>query len=347
MNTSIELSDWHKMVGGEAKDENRLELKRTSGLDVSGPKEGKVDPENTPHVGGNTWKGGTGGRDTAGLGGKGGPYRLDAGHDVHQIPDWEKQQVPPEIQEKAKEMGRKAFEKRLKEIKMSKHDANTYKTISDPVQKQVASIRRILDSLEENKKGERIWLKNQTDGEWDDAKLVERVVGERNVFKRRVEEDSLHGEGDKEALPRRLKLVVDVSGSMYRFNGLDGRLKRSAEAVCMVMEGLEGHSKKVKYDIVGHSGDSPCHSLSRLNHEPKNDKERLKVLEHMYAYSQFCQSGDHTVEAIEHAVKSLKMETDGDNDSEKYVLVLSDANLERYGIRSSTLSRALLTAKSL
>merc|ERR1711937_250826 len=122
-----------------------------------------------------TWKGGTGGRDTAGLGGKGGPYRLDAGHDVHQIPDWEKEQVPEEIREKARQMGQKAFEKRLKEIKMSKHDANTYKSISDPVQKQVQSIRRILDSLEEKKKGERIWLKNQADGEWDDAKLVERV----------------------------------------------------------------------------------------------------------------------------------------------------------------------------
>jgi hypothetical protein len=32
---------------------------------------GKIDPDNTPHVGGNTWAGGTGGRDTAGLGGKG------------------------------------------------------------------------------------------------------------------------------------------------------------------------------------------------------------------------------------------------------------------------------------
>lgn len=38
-------------------------------------------------MGGNTWAGGTGGRDTAGLGGKGGPYRLDKGHDVHQVGD--------------------------------------------------------------------------------------------------------------------------------------------------------------------------------------------------------------------------------------------------------------------
>lgn len=54
--------------------------------DVTSPKHGKEDPDNKPHVGGNTWAGGTGGRDTAGLGGKGGPYRLDKGHDVHQVP---------------------------------------------------------------------------------------------------------------------------------------------------------------------------------------------------------------------------------------------------------------------
>ena len=50
-----------------------------------GPKHGKIDPTGAPHMGGNTWAGGTGGRDTAGLGGIGGPYRLDAGHNVQQV----------------------------------------------------------------------------------------------------------------------------------------------------------------------------------------------------------------------------------------------------------------------
>lgn len=63
----------------------QLTVERESGLDVSGPKHGQVDETGNPHVGGNTWAGGTGGRDTAGLGGKGGPYRLDAGHTVHQV----------------------------------------------------------------------------------------------------------------------------------------------------------------------------------------------------------------------------------------------------------------------
>ena len=48
-------------------------------------------------MGGNTWAGGTGGRDTAGLGGKGGPYRLDAGHNVYQLSDKEKMAVPEEV----------------------------------------------------------------------------------------------------------------------------------------------------------------------------------------------------------------------------------------------------------
>lgn len=71
---------------------------------LSQPKYGKVDPNNQPHTGGNTWAGGvrlsiahrlinvsslllfgqTGGRDTAGLGGRGGYMRLFAGHDIHQ-----------------------------------------------------------------------------------------------------------------------------------------------------------------------------------------------------------------------------------------------------------------------
>lgn len=54
-----------------------------NGKEAEGPKHGKIDPENTPHVGGNTWAGGSGGRDTAGLGGKGGTYRHDTTRPAH------------------------------------------------------------------------------------------------------------------------------------------------------------------------------------------------------------------------------------------------------------------------
>lgn len=53
-----------------------------------------------------------GGRDTAGLGGKGGPYRLDAGHKVYQVSQAEKDAVPEEVKRAAREMGEKAFKQR-------------------------------------------------------------------------------------------------------------------------------------------------------------------------------------------------------------------------------------------
>lgn len=38
----------------------QITIQRDSGLDVSAPKHGKIDPHNAPHVGGNQWAGGTG-----------------------------------------------------------------------------------------------------------------------------------------------------------------------------------------------------------------------------------------------------------------------------------------------
>lgn len=73
------LQSWKSMVG-EPQD-----LTSTPRFGVESPKHGKIDPNNDPHVGGNTWAGGSGGSDTAGLGGRGGPYRLDSGNPVHQV----------------------------------------------------------------------------------------------------------------------------------------------------------------------------------------------------------------------------------------------------------------------
>jgi von Willebrand factor A domain-containing protein 8 len=49
------------------------------------PKFGRWDENNAIHVGGNQWAGGTGGSDTAGLGGRGGPFRLDRGKTHHSL----------------------------------------------------------------------------------------------------------------------------------------------------------------------------------------------------------------------------------------------------------------------
>lgn len=84
------------------------------------------------------------GRDTAGLGGKGGPYRLDAGHTVHQLSDEEKNAIPEHIKKAAREMGLKAFQQRLREINMSEYDYKLYSQFSDAVQKQVKALRTII-----------------------------------------------------------------------------------------------------------------------------------------------------------------------------------------------------------
>ncbi|ELK10023.1 hypothetical protein PAL_GLEAN10015255 [Pteropus alecto] len=277
-----------------------ITINRDSGKDVSSPKHGKEDPDNMPHVGGNTWAGGTGGRDTAGLGGKGGPYRLDAGHRVYQVSQEEKDAVPEEVKRAAREMGQRAFQQRkrrstvgtdvrvlpashtalrpaagfpttrihssvltvpafalleisdcppstsqrgLKEIQMSEYDARTYERFSGAVRRQVHALRIILDNLQAKGK-ERQWLRHQSTGELDDAKIIDGLTGEKAIYKRRGElEPQL---GSVQQKPKRLRLVVDVSGSMYRFNGVDGRLERSMEAVCMVMEAFENYEEKFK-----------------------------------------------------------------------------------------------------
>ncbi|XP_041807194.1 von Willebrand factor A domain-containing protein 8 [Chelmon rostratus] len=328
------LMEWRNMIGTEDGRPVQITIQRDSGLDVTAPKHGKIDPTNSPHIGGNQWAGGTGGRDTAGLGGKGGPYRLDAGHKVYQVSQAEKDAVPEEIRRAAREMGEKAFKDRLKEIDMSEYDAATYERFSKAVRRQVQSLRIILDSLQAKGK-ERQWLKNQALGELDDAKIIDGLTGEKAIYKRRGELDPELGSPQQK--PKRLRVLADVSGSMYRFNGVDGRLERSMEAVCMVMEALENYEHKFKYDIVGHSGDGYDIELVRVDNVPKNNKHRLKVLKTMHAHAQFCMSGDYTLEGTDASIKELARE----EADEHFVVVLSDANLERYGIRPERFARVL------
>ncbi|XP_039499673.1 von Willebrand factor A domain-containing protein 8 [Drosophila santomea] len=310
-------------------------VNRHSGLGVSGPKFGKLDPKNEPHVGGNTWAGGSGGRDTAGLGGKGGPFRLDKGHKVHQLSDEEKADVPEEIKRAAREMNRKAFEEKLKEIKMSAHDHQLYAQFSEPNRKQVQQLKAVLEAMQTKSK-ERQWQKYQTHGDLDDTRLVEGITGEKNIYRRRAEANPWADHVQEK--PNRLKLVVDVSGSMYRFNGYDGRLDRQLEAVVMVMEAFEGFEKKIVYDIIGHSGEGWEIPFVTAGSPPKNDKERFEAIRMMHAHSQFCWSGDSTVKAAREACSTLGAEQDYDN---AIVVVLSDANLQRYGIAPKDLAVAL------
>ena len=52
--------------------------------------------------------------------------------------------------------------------------------------------------------------------------------------------------GSLQQKPKLIRLVCDVSGSMYRFNGQDGRLDRQLETILMVMEAFESYEHKIK-----------------------------------------------------------------------------------------------------
>jgi hypothetical protein len=116
------------------------------------------------------------------LGGAGGPFRLDAGHDVTQISELAKQQVPEEVKRKAREIAQAEYAKRLKEIEMSQHDGEAYKKLYDRISTPVGLMKNIIDSLEAREL-ERRWVKHQTSGDLDDAKLIEGMAGEKSVYR--------------------------------------------------------------------------------------------------------------------------------------------------------------------
>ncbi|CAI5456254.1 unnamed protein product [Caenorhabditis angaria] len=334
------FGEWKRMTDGEDEKKLRMDIeKNDSQFDKSKldrPKKGKVDKNNTPHHGGNTWMGGTGGYNTAGLGGVGGPFRLDAGHDVHQQSDYAKKQVPGHILKKAREIAKQEYDKKLRQINMSEYDAEQYDKIWNNVQRNSKKLSAVIDQLEAKKK-EREWAKHQTSGDLDDGKLIEGVTGEQNIYRRRIDKEP--DPGAPQTKPKRLKLCFDVSGSMYRFNGYDKRLQRSLETALMMMVSLEGKTDKIEYDIIGHSGDSPAVKFVDKESYPKNNRERLNILKKMLAHTQYCMSGDNTVECVRYAVKELSKKDDYD---ETVVILVSDANLQRYGIQPKELKEEMI-----
>jgi hypothetical protein len=88
---------------------------------------------------------------------------------------------------------------------------------------------------------------------------------------------------------------------------------------------------------VGHSGDGPEVPLVDYGRPPANRKERLKVLQRMHAHAQYCQSGDSTLAAVTVGQKRLLSQDADDH----FLVLVSDANLRRYGIDPQDLGRAL------
>lgn len=301
--------------------------------DVSSPKHG--DEDDKEHIGGNRWAGGTGGADTAGLGGRGGPYRLEKpGQRVRQVSDEAKAQVSQEAKEAARQLGEEALKRRLEEIHLSGGDYNFYSSLLEAVQGEVERLRAVLSGAAARQR-ERHWRRG-SEGELDETRLVDALAGESNVFRRRREREPRPGEPPMQ--PKRALFLFDASASMYRFNGTDGRLRRTCETAVMIMEALQGLESRFDYSLCCHDGDSPLQELVPFGQPPADERARLTVVSKLVAAAQYCSSGDNTLEAIEKAVE--KVATSGPAD-DRFVFAFSDANFERYGLTAQALGKAM------
>ena len=248
---------------------------------------------------------------------------------MHQVSDDAKAEVSEEAKAAARRIAKQKLKDRLNEINMSGEDFETYNQFIEPIRPDIATLRSTLRSVE-LKSAERNWMKRQLDGELDDSRIVEGVAGEKHIFKRRNK--GTHRDTKK----RHLRFVVDCSGSMYRFNGYDQRLTRCLQATTLIMESFENVEEKFDYSIVGHSGDSKRIDLVGFGNPPTNPKERLGVLHNMVAHSQFCDSGDNTLGAMQKGIRDVS-----EFGEESIVIAISDANLERYGITPRELALAM------
>lgn len=246
-----------------------------------------------------TFAGGSGGAGTAGLGGRSGPFRLSDGNDIYQVSQAEKDLVSNQVTAAAREMAKKALAEKLAAINMSETELVGYEQMMNSIGGDIRQLRAVLEAAQA-KSRERTWLKLETQGELDENRLVDGITGERNVYKRRGKENPYQGMMQEK--PKRLRFVMDVSGSMYRFNGEDKRLNRLLEVTLMIMEALQGFEWKYQYSIVGHSGDTADILLVDYGKAPKNAKERMQIIEKMVAHSQYCGTGDNTTKATDLAV---------------------------------------------
>jgi hypothetical protein len=110
---------------------------------------------------------------------------------------------------------------------MGKKEYEMYMEYKGRVENHIGTLRSIFEEMNQRSK-ERIWLRHQQFGDLDDTKLVDGLTGDKMIFKRRgvppgVTVSSQQENNNSDKKKKRLQFVMDVSGSMYRFNGEDKR----------------------------------------------------------------------------------------------------------------------------
>ena len=105
---------------------------------------------------------------------------------MYQLSDEQKQKISAEAEQARREMAAEMKKKKLAALDMSEFSAAQYDRFYDSVRLQVSQLRVIMEAVRAKQK-ERAWLRHKTQGELDDTKLVDGLVGERNVYKQRGE----------------------------------------------------------------------------------------------------------------------------------------------------------------
>ena len=231
-------------------------------------------------------------------------------------------------------LGAEDRRKTLHQLQMTEKDARQYEKLYAAVESQVGVLRAALLGREARER-ERTWKRLQTHGELDELMLVDGITGATNIYKRRSPDDAARLLSQQ--LPKRIKFVLDISGSMYTYNRLDGRLTRVLQALIMLMEALDGFEHKYEYSVVGHSGAASAVLLVPWGSPPKTRLERLKLVRKMVTHAQTCKSGDHTLQATKRAVADVAAKAA----DEYFVFLLSDADFGRYDLTGRDLGAAL------
>jgi len=215
-----------------------------------------------------------------------------------------------------------------------------YEALRERMHGEIAQLREL---LEKRRTRDRVWLRRRCAGpELDDGALVEVVCGEANVFRRRgaPPPGAARPRGSRRKL---LRFCVDVSSSMFTFNGMDSRLERLLEAVVLLVEALVGFEEKYRWSLCGHNGDTPDVPFVAWGAPPASMEDRAALLAKITGTATTCGSGDFTLKATERAIRECAQ---GDAD-ERFVFVISDANLARYRIDPADLGRIMLTRSNV
>ena len=251
----------HHSSGEFAKSRGQQGNVGTKDYDDAEDRSGKINRptkgnwDGRQHIGEGPWDAGSGGTGTAGIGGRAGSYRLDAGQELHMLSEEEKAALPADFYEEARKMRADAYAHRLQELALAPHDAAKWEWLLAAVAAPVARMRVALAARGAREK-ERVWQKQQTHGELDDGRIIDGVAGEKAIYRRRAPNDAA-STGTRARLPKRVKFVLDVSGSMYTFNRIDKRLDKLCELATFIFEAFEGLNAQFCYSVVGHSGTGP------------------------------------------------------------------------------------------